>query len=160
MPQLYLSLGSNEGDREALLHQAIDAIDHLIGTVGGIATFIETEPWGFESPHPFLNTTLVLTTSLSPLEVLDRTQKIERQLGRQRKSVAGHYHDRPIDIDLLFYDDLVLESKRLTLTLPHPLLTERLFVLEPLCEIAQEFIHPLLGRSIEELYTELRSRLR
>jgi len=71
--------------------------------------------------------------------------------------VAGHYHDRPIDIDLLFYDDLILESKRLTL--PHPLLTERLFVLEPLCEITPEFIHPLLGRSIEKLYTELRSRL-
>ena len=157
MPQLYLSLGSNEGDREALLHQAIDAIDHLIGTVGGIATFIETEPWGFESPHPFLNTTRVLTPSLSPQEVRDRTPKIGRQLGRQRKSVAGHYHDRPIDIDLLFYDDLILESKRLTL--PHPLLTERLFVLEPLREIAPEFIHPLLGRSIEELYTELRSRL-
>ena len=157
MPQLYLSLGSNEGDREALLHQAIDAIDRLIGPVGGIATFIETEPWGFESPHPFLNTALTLTTSLSPLEVLDRTQEIERQLGRQRKSVAGRYHDRPIDIDLLFYDDLVLRSERLTL--PHPLLAERLFVLEPLREIAPEFIHPLLGRSIEELYTELRSRL-
>ena len=157
MPQLYLSLGSNEGDREALLHQAIDAIDHLIGPVGGIATFIETEPWGVESPHPFLNTALTLTTSLSPLEVLDRTQEIERQLGRQRKSVAGRYHDRPIDIDLLFYDDLVLRSERLTL--PHPLLAERLFVLEPLREIAPEFIHPLLGRSIEELYTELRSRL-
>ena len=158
MPQLYLSLGSNEGDREALLHQAIDAIDHLIGPVGGIATFIETEPWGFESPHPFLNTTLVLTTSLSPLEVLDRTQEIERQLGRQRKSVAGHYHDRPIDIDLLFYDDLILESERLTL--PHPLMHLRRFVLEPLAEIAPTIVHPtLLGRSIEELYTELRSRL-
>ena len=156
MPQLYLSLGSNEGDREALLHQAIDAIDHLIGPVGGIATFIETEPWGFESLHPFLNTALVLTTSLSPVEVLDRTQEIERQLGRQRKSVAGHYHDRPIDIDLLFYDDLILESKHLTL--PHPLLTERLFVLEPLCEIAPEFIHPFFGHSTEEPYTELPRR--
>ena len=157
MPQLYLSLGSNEGDREALLHQAIDAIDRLIGTVGGIATFIETEPWGFESPHPVRKTPLGQNNAHSPLEVLDRTQEIERKLGRQRKSVAGHYHDRPIDIDLLFYDDLILESRRLTL--PHPLLTERLFVLEPLCEIAPEFIHPLLGRSIEELYTELRSRL-
>ena len=157
MPQLYLSLGSNEGDREALLHQAIDAIDRLIGPVDGIATFIETEPWGGESPPPLHKNARVNTTAQAPQEVLDRTQEIERQLGRQRKSVAGHYHDRPIDIDLLFYDDLILESKRLTL--PHPLLTERLFVLEPLCKIAPEFIHPLLGRSIEELYTELRSRL-
>ena len=69
----------------------------------------------------------------------------------------GHYHDRPIDIDLLFYDQLILTSERLTL--PHPLLTERLFVLEPLREIAPEFIHPLSGRAIAELYTALRSRL-
>ena len=157
MPQLYLSLGSNEGNREALLHQAIDAIDRLIGPVGGIATFIETEPWGFDSPHPFLNTALSVTTSRPPMEVLESTQSIERQLGRQSKSVGGHYHDRPIDIDMLFYDQLILTGERLTL--PPPLLTERLFVLEPLREIAPEFIHPILGRTIAELYTELRSRL-
>ncbi|WP_455516178.1 2-amino-4-hydroxy-6-hydroxymethyldihydropteridine diphosphokinase [Porphyromonas sp.] len=157
MPQLYLSLGSNEGNREALLHQAIDAIDRLIGPVGGIATFIETEPWGFDSPHPFLNTALSVTTSLPPMEVLESTQSIERQLGRQSKSVGGHYHDRPIDIDLVFYDQLILTGERLIL--PHPLLAERLFVLEPLREIAPEFIHPILGRTIAELYTELRSRL-
>ena len=123
MPQLYLSLGSNEGDREALLHQAIDAIDRLIGAVGGIATFIETEPWGFESPHPFLNTALVLTTSLSPLEVLDRTQEIERQLGRQRKSVAGHYHDRPISIrtGMGARHDMRLAKKHLTELYPYKL---------------------------------------
>ena len=157
MPQLYLSLGSNEGNRRALLQQAIDAIDSLIGPVGGIATFIETEPWGFDSPHSFLNTALFVTTSLPPLEVLEHTQAIERQLGRQHKSVDGHYHDRPIDIDLLFYDQLILTGERLTL--PHPLLADRLFVLEPLSEIAPEFIHPILGRTIAELYTELRSRL-
>ena len=100
---------------------------------------------------------LSVTTSLLPLEVLEHTQAIERQLGRQHKSVDGHYHDRPIDIDLLFYDQLILTGERLTL--PHPLLTDRLFVLEPLSEIAPEFIHPILGRSIAELYTELRSRL-
>ena len=157
MPQLYLSLGSNEGDREALLHQAIDAIDRLIGPVGGIATFIETEPWGFESPHPFVNVALSVETSLPAMEVLNRAQSIERQLGRRRKSVAGQYEDRPIDIDLLLYGDLVLTTERLTL--PHPLLPERLFVLEPLAEIAPQILHPTLGKTIQTLRDELRLRL-
>lgn len=157
MPQLYLSLGSNEGDREALLHQAIDAIDRLIGPVGGIATFIETEPWGFESPHPFVNAALSVETSLPAMDVLERTQSIERQLGRRRKSIAGRYEDRPIDIDLLLYGDLVLTSERLTL--PHPLLPERLFALEPLAEIAPQILHPTLGKTIQTLRDELRLRL-
>ena len=157
MPKLYLSLGSNEGDRELLLRSAIDAIGRLIGPVDGISPFVETEPWGFESPHPFVNAALSVETSLPAMDVLERTQSIERQLGRQSKSVGGCYHDRPIDIDLLFYDQLILTGERLIL--PHPLLAERLFVLEPLREIAPEFIHPILGRTIAELYTELRSRL-
>ncbi|WP_298526936.1 2-amino-4-hydroxy-6-hydroxymethyldihydropteridine diphosphokinase [uncultured Porphyromonas sp.] len=157
MAKLYLSLGSNEGDREMLLRAAIDAIDLLIGPVDGISPFIETEPWGFESKHPFLNIALSVETDLPAMDVLDRTQEIERQLGRQRKSVAGQYEDRPIDIDLLCYDDLVLSTERLTL--PHPLLQERLFVLDPLAEIAPQFLHPTLGKTIQTLRDELRLRL-
>mgnify|MGYP000971520156 FL=1 len=157
MPKLYLSLGSNEGDREMLLRSAIDAIGRLIGSVVGISPFVETEPWGFESPHPFVNTALSVETSLPAMDVLERTQSIERQLGRRRKSIAGRYEDRPIDIDLLLYGDLVLTSERLTL--PHPLLPERLFVLEPLAEIAPQILHPTLGKTIQTLRDELRLRL-
>ena len=157
MPKLYLSLGSNEGDREQLLRSAIDAIGRLIGPVDGISPLVETEPWGFESPHPFLNAALSVETSLPAMDVLERTQYIERQLGRRRKSIAGRYEDRPIDIDLLLYGDLVLTSERLTL--PHPLLSERLFVLEPLAEIAPQILHPTLGKTIQTLRDELRLRL-
>ena len=118
MPKLYLSLGSNEGDREQLLRSAIDAIGQHIGPVDGISPFVETEPWGFESPHPFVNAALSVETSLPAMDVLERTQSIECQLGRRRKSIAGRYEDRPIDIDLLLYGDLVLTTERLTL--PHP----------------------------------------
>lgn len=156
MPKLYLSLGSNEGDRELLLRSAIDAIGQLIGPVDSISPFVETEPWGFESPHPFVNTALSVETSLPAMDVLERTQSIERQLGRRRKSIAGRYEDRPIDIDLLLYGDLVLTSERLIL--PHPLLPERLFVLEPLAEIAPQILHPTLGKTIQTLRDELRLR--
>lgn len=140
-----------------LLRSAIDAIGQLIGPVDGISPLVETEPWGFESPHPFLNAALSVETSLPAMDVLERTQSIERQLGRQRKSIAGRYEDRPIDIDLLLYGDLVLTSERLTL--PHPLLPERLFVLEPLAEIAPQILHPTLGKTIQTLRDELRLRL-
>lgn len=153
MAQVYLALGSNQGDRKALLHQAIDAIDRSLGRVDSISSFIETEPWGFTSPHPFLNTTLLLSTELTPLELLDATQAIERELGRWQKSDQAGYTDRPIDIDLLFYEDLILESPRLTL--PHPLLHRRAFVLDPLLEIAPDLLHPILGKTITELRAEL-----
>lgn len=153
MAQVYLALGSNQGDRKALLHQAIDAIDRSLGRVDSISSFIETEPWGFTSPQPFLNATLLLSTELTPLELLDATQAIERELGRRQKSDQAGYTDRPIDIDLLFYEDLILESPRLTL--PHPLLHRRAFVLDPLLEIAPDLLHPILGKTITELRAEL-----
>lgn len=153
MVTAYLALGSNQGDREALLLQAIDAIDRSLGRVGSISSFLETEPWGFVSDHPFLNAVLSLATALPPLELLEATQAIERDLGRRAKSTAGGYADRPIDIDLLFYGELILETPRLTL--PHPLLYQRAFVLDPLLELAPDLRHPLLGKTITELRAEL-----
>ena len=130
---LYLSLGSNLGDRAENLRRAIALIGERVGKVQRISSFIETEPWGFESEHPFLNAACLVLTTLSPLECLDATQQIERELGRRTKSSGGIYHDRPIDIDLLMYDDLQLSTPRLTL--PHPHMHERDFVMIPLREI-------------------------
>jgi len=132
---LYLSLGSNLGDREGNLHRAIRLIGERVGKVERISSFIETEPWGFESKHPFLNAAILVRTTLSPIACLDATQQIERELGRQTKSSDGIYHDRPIDIDLLMYGDLRISTPRLTL--PHPHMLERDFVMIPLREIQE-----------------------
>jgi len=131
--ELYLSLGSNLGDREQMLHRAIELIGERIGTVQRVSSFIETEPWGFQSEHPFLNAACMVLTTLSPEQCLKETQKIERELGRTQKTKNGVYHDRPIDIDLLLYDDLKLSTPKLTL--PHPHMYERDFVMIPLREI-------------------------
>ncbi|MBQ7462048.1 MAG: 2-amino-4-hydroxy-6-hydroxymethyldihydropteridine diphosphokinase [Bacteroidaceae bacterium] len=133
---LYLSLGSNLGDRADMLRRAIALIDERIGTVQRVSSFIETEPWGFRSKHPFLNAACLVLTTLSPEECLEATQQIERELGRKKKSRNGIYHDRPIDIDLLMYDDLRLSTP--TLTLPHPHMYERDFVMIPLREIMSQ----------------------
>ena len=130
---LYLSLGSNLGDREDMLRRAITLIEERVGAVQRVSSFIETEPWGFESEHPFLNAAVMVQTTLSPIECLDRTQQIERELGRKSKSRDGKYHDRPIDIDLLLYGDQTVSTPRLTI--PHPLMQERDFVMIPLREI-------------------------
>lgn len=134
--ELYLSLGSNLGDREDALHRAIALIDERVGTVQRVSSFIETEPWGFESEHPFLNAACMVQTTLSPEECLKETQQIERELGRKSKSRNGVYHDRPIDIDLLLYGNLKLTTP--TLTLPHPRMYERDFVMIPLREILSD----------------------
>lgn len=131
--ELYLSLGSNLGDRSHILHRAVALIGERIGTVQRLSSFIETEPWGFQSSHPFLNAACMVLTSLTPEQCLEQTQQIERELGRTQKSAGGVYHDRPIDIDLLMYGDVRMSTP--TLTLPHPLMQERDFVMIPLREI-------------------------
>lgn len=130
---LYLSLGSNLGDRYAIMRRAIHLINNEVGCVDRESSPIKTEPWGFESANKFLNMCIRVQTSLSPEAVLDVTQDIERRLGRTLKSVDGQYHDRPIDIDMLMYDNLHLSTPRLTL--PHPHMHERDFVMIPLREI-------------------------
>lgn len=138
MSTLYLSLGTNLGDRQQNLKSALELIGREVGTVVSASDIIETDPWGFESPNPFLNMVVKVETDLKPLEVLDVTQEIERQLGRATKSVNGEYHDRLIDIDILLYDDLVMDTPELTI--PHPLMYERKFVMEPLAQIAPELV--------------------
>ena len=131
--KLYLSLGSNLGDRAENLRRAIALIGERVGTVQRVSSFIETEPWGFESKNRFLNAAVMVQTTLSTEECLKQTQKIEREMGRKLKSKNGIYHDRPIDIDLLLYGDLKLSTPKLTI--PHPRMHERDFVMIPLREI-------------------------
>ena len=153
MATAYLSLGSNLGDRLRLIQEAVAALTVEAGPVTALSSLYETEPWGFSSPHRFLNVALALETTLSPETLLAVTQHIERDLGRTHKSVDGRYADRTIDIDLLFVGDAVLDTP--ALTLPHPRLHLRRFVLEPLCEIAPAMLHPLLRKSVSQLLAEL-----
>lgn len=149
---IYLGLGTNQGNKEENIRGAIEELSHLLGIPTAVATIIETEPWGFQSDNSFLNTVVAFKSTLAPEEILKATQEIERRLGRTKKSIDGHYGDRPIDIDILLYGSRVIESKHLTI--PHPLLHKRLFVLQPLAQIAPELIHPILEKSITELLKE------
>ena len=136
--QVYLSLGSNLGQREENLRKAIRLIHERVGEVVRQSSFIETEPWGFESDHPFMNAAVLCLTEKSPREVLRLTQQIERDLGKSKEHAtqrgqSSKFHDRPIDIDILLYDDLTVDEP--DLQIPHPLMYERDFVMIPLKEI-------------------------
>lgn len=150
MATVYLGLGTNLGDKEANLRTAIYKLQERIGKQVSLSSFYETAPWGFESDHSFLNAAIGLETILSPIEILHITQEIEKELGRTKKSVNGSYSDRLIDIDILLYDNLVLQTPELTI--PHPLMTERDFVMNPLIEIAGNVIHPTRQKTLSELY--------
>ena len=131
--KIYLGLGSNLGDRQGNISRAYAEIEKLIGTIVRQSALYESEPWGFESDNSFINSVICCETTLSPHEVLKKTQSIERELGRTQKSVDGHYHDRTIDIDILLYDDLTVNEP--DLKIPHPLMRQRDFVMKPLSEI-------------------------
>ena len=133
MHKVYLSLGSNLGDRHTTMRRAIALLGERVGTVDRQSSFIETEPWGFQSVNRFLNMCVRVLTNLSPEQMLAVTKQIERELGRTQKSVDGQYHDRPIDIDILMYDDQNIDLP--DLKLPHPHMKERDFVMIPLREI-------------------------
>lgn len=122
------------------------------GDVLSLSSFYETEPWGFDSENTFLNAALELETSCSPMELLRLTQQIEQEMGRTQKS-DGSYHDRIIDIDILLYGNEIIHTEELVV--PHPLMQQRLFVIQPLAEIAPSLVHPVLQKSMYELYMEL-----
>lgn len=146
---VYLGLGTNLGDKESNLRLAVLQIEKRIGKLISLSAFYATAPWGFHSEHSFLNAALCVETLLPPLEILSATQSIEREMGRTHKSVHGIYSDRLIDIDLLLYGNLILDTPELKL--PHPLMQERDFVMQPLAEIASEVMHPVLGKTMGEL---------
>lgn len=132
---VYFSLGSNIGNRKRLIKDAITLLDERVGKVLRQSSMMETEPWGFDSPNKFINACVCCDTTLSPRQVLQTTQEIEKELGRTGKSVKGEYHDRVIDIDILLYGNEHVDEP--DLKIPHPLMKERDFVMRPLKEILE-----------------------
>lgn len=130
---VYLGLGTNLGDKQKNLNDAIRMLGNQVGEVEKVSSVIETEPEGFKSDNMFLNAVVKVRTTLSPFELLDITQDVEKSLGRKEKSSNGIYHDRVIDIDILLYDDINISTPRLVI--PHPRMTQREFVMTPLTEI-------------------------
>jgi 2-amino-4-hydroxy-6-hydroxymethyldihydropteridine diphosphokinase len=131
--KVYLGLGSNLGNRKAILNEAISLIQKRVGEVVRQSSFLETEPWGFTSHNKFLNACICVNTQYSPRQILKTTQAIEKDMGRCHKTVNHQYHDRIIDIDILMIDDLNIDDS--DLKVPHPLMKERDFVMIPLKEI-------------------------
>lgn len=152
--QVYIALGSNLGNKRRNLITAAALLAERAGEVGAISSFYETEPWGFESEHSFLNAALMLETTLAPLDLLRLTQEVERELGRTAKTDSV-YHDRLIDIDLLLYGEEVIDQPGLQI--PHPLMHRRAFVMTPMAEIAPAVVHPVLGKTMKVLSDLLES---
>ena len=150
MALVYLSLGTNLGDKKRNLKEAILRLSLDIGTIVCQSGYYGFKPWGFESDNSFLNAVVLIETHLSPFELLNKTKEIEKELGRTIKT-AQSYSDRIIDIDILLYDILIIDQP--ALKIPHPLMMERDFVLIPLCEIAPELVHPASGKKFRELIT-------
>lgn len=146
--KVYLGLGTNLGEKEANLRTAINEIEKRIGKIYSLSAFYTTEPWGFVSENTFNNAVCCIETSLSPDELLKETQSIEQEMGRSKKTTNHIYSDRLIDIDILLYDNIIYNTPELTI--PHPLICERDFVLKPLIEIAPEIIHPITGKKIKD----------
>lgn len=149
--KVILLLGGNLGNTKNFLTQAIQQLSAIFGQPILASSLYKSEPWGFEASQNFINQVIEFHTDMSPDEILNYTQKIEKTLGRQQKN-GTQYESRPIDIDILFYDDLCLETEQLTI--PHPLLHHRRFTLLPLTDHWAEFIHPVLNKSINELTDE------
>jgi 2-amino-4-hydroxy-6-hydroxymethyldihydropteridine diphosphokinase len=144
---VYIALGSNIGNRFALLQEAVFCIGSRIGTILSVSKVYETPAWGFES-EAFLNACIKIETEQTALDVLDSLLTIEKELGRDRNLSEG-YQARPIDLDILLFNNEIISHERLLV--PHPRMELRQFVLTPLADIAAKTVHPQLKKSIEEL---------
>jgi deoxyguanosine kinase len=151
MIKVFLSLGTNLGNKEANLLEAISEIYQNIGNVTLFSGIYETEAWGFECEYNFLNQVIMVITDLAPSQLINTCLTIEKEMGRERNK-GENYESRIIDIDILFYGELIVAEDNLIV--PHPHLHDRRFILEPLNEIAPDLIHPILGKSIWKLLEE------
>jgi len=146
---VYFSIGSNKGNRSGLINEAIDKIDIIIGKVVLKSSIYETKSWGFNSNN-FYNICILLESTLTPELILNKILTIEKDMGRLK--TTDQYSDRCIDIDILFFDNRIVNSK--SLEIPHPRIQLRKFVLTPMLELTPDLIHPILNKSIRQLELE------
>ncbi len=150
----YLSIGSNLGKKLQNLQRAIFLIEEKIGIVSAVSKVYQSESWGFKADD-FLNACLIVESPITPLELLDKILLIEKELGRERSNKNG-YQSRSIDIDIIYFEKEIIENEQLTL--PHPKLQERLFVLRPLADVAPQFYHPILNKDSRNLIQQCRDK--
>jgi 2-amino-4-hydroxy-6-hydroxymethyldihydropteridine diphosphokinase len=150
MSHVYLLLGGNTGNRMKNLNNAVEMIGYEIGKIIRTSSVYETEPFGFRDKRQFFNMCVLVETELSPQQILKVIPEIEASLGRKRKTEK--YVSRTIDLDILFYDDIILNE--LSLKIPHPEFHKRNFALIPMAEISPEFIHPIIGKTVGRLLEE------
>ena len=146
MSKVYLSIGSNKGNRSVLINKAIDEIEKKVGIIISRSSIYQSKSWGFDS-NDFYNLCLLIDTDIMPKSLLINLKKIEKSMGRE--DVDGSYSDRLIDIDILFYDNITTDLE--DLKIPHPKIEIRKFVLVPMLEIADDYVHPILNKTIKEL---------
>ena len=149
MSKVYLSIGSNKGNRSVLINKAIDEIEKKVGIIISKSSMYQSKSWGFDS-NDFYNLCLLIDTDIMPKSLLINLKKIEKSMGRE--DIDGSYSDRFIDIDILFYDNITTDSE--DLKIPHPKIEIRKFVLVPMLEIADDYVHPILNKTIKELYKD------
>ena len=154
MAIVYLSLGSNIGDRVGFIQQATSLLSsneniNIVST----SSFYESEPWQMDSDNWFVNAVIQISTTLMPETLLTECQKIETFLGRKRQEGNPNYTDRTIDIDIICYDNQIINTPKLTI--PHKYFHKRAFILVPMLEIAEDFVHPVFGKTVEELFEDI-----
>ncbi|MCS7203288.1 MAG: 2-amino-4-hydroxy-6-hydroxymethyldihydropteridine diphosphokinase [Thermodesulfovibrio sp.] len=150
MHRVFLSIGSNIGDKEKNCYLAVEKLREKGLIINKISPLYITEPWGYKKQPDFANIVIEVFTTFQPLELLYLVKNIEKQMGRKD---TFKYGPRIIDIDIIFFDDIVYESPELKI--PHPKMQERYFVLRPLCDIDPEFVHPLIKKTVKELLEKL-----